>query len=80
MRQMAHWRGDARWLRLAPLYVRAKETGRMLYLLNRWGDFRQFGLIFAQGLAQMQRLVERPTGQSGPILPKPLEPPKETVH
>lgn len=79
-RQMGHFRGDARWFRLAPLYVKAKETGRTLYLLNRWSDFRQFGMIFAQGLAQMQRLVERPTGKSGPILPKPLEPTRETVH
>lgn len=79
-RQLAHYRGDARWLRLVPLYVKAKEAGRTLYMLNRWSDFRRYAMIFAQGLARMDDLATRPTGQLGPILPKFPDPPKETVH
>ncbi len=80
LRQLAHWRGDTRYLNLVPVYVRTKEVGRLLYLSMRWAEFRKYGIIFAQGLAQVERLAERPTGQSGPILPTLPDPPRENVH
>lgn len=80
LRQAGHWRGDARWLRLAPLYVKAKDVGRTLYLTNQWDAFRKFGLIFAHGLARVEEMQTKATGRSGPILPTRPDPPKESVH
>ncbi len=68
-RQMAHWRGDARWLKLGTIYTRAMQLAQRKYIGQRWVDFGTMSQIFAKGLRSMDELATRPTGKSGIILP-----------
>lgn len=72
-RQMAHWRGDARWLKLATIYQRAMPMCQRWYMAQKWLQFGQLAEVFESGQARMAYLRDGRTGalSSRPILPEP---------
>lgn len=73
-RQMAHWRGDTRWLPMVNTMRQCKPRARRWYLTCEWRRFTQLAQVFAQGYVLAENLATRPTGKPGTlILP-------ETVH
>ena len=94
-RQLAHWRSDARWLKLGIIYGRIARDMQPKYVGQRWAWFNKLLPLFAHGMASMQQLKDMRTGMpsSTPILPNrasewlslpaftPLtKPPGITVH
>lgn len=69
-RQMAHFRGDGRWIKLGVLYARAMLTVHKAFLRQNWVVFRDIVPLFENGLVRMDDLATRRTGTTGPILPK----------
>ena len=67
-RQMAHLRGDTRWLKLASTYIQTKQIGYRLYIQCQWEEFKRLSLVFAQGLARMEALATRATGRAGTLI------------
>lgn len=68
-RQLAHYRADARWLRLGVLYAKAMRAAQAKFVGQRWGYFNELIKLFENGLRQMDDLQTRKTGQLGAILP-----------
>ena len=72
-RQMAAWRGDARWL---PLGLWAEECHKRSQHWLRYHFPRKLFLKLGENLRALQRgmeLVEqKATGKLGPIVPKPM--------
>lgn len=68
-RQMAHWRGDARWIKLGTMYARAMQIAQVKYIGQNWKAFGQMVGLFDRGLRTLDELATRKTGTLGPILP-----------
>lgn len=70
-RQMAHWRGDARWLRLGVTYGRMLEPCRRLYLKGKWKAFHEIARTIESHIREVDDLATRKTERAGTlILPK----------
>jgi hypothetical protein len=69
-RQMAHWREDARWLKLGIHYAKAQRVAHQLFLKMNWLGFQTFSTMFDNGLSHLDELATRKTGHMGMILPK----------
>lgn len=69
-RQMAHWREDARWLKLGIHYAKAQRVAHQLFLHMNWLGFQNFAVMFENGTQHLDDLATRKTGQMGMILPK----------
>jgi hypothetical protein len=74
-RQMAHWREDARWLRLGIFYGGpVLRMAQKKYVGQRWNDFNKMREIFDRGLREFEELATRKVAKAGPILPsRPLD-------
>ena len=70
-RQAAHWRGDARWLRLGIFYSQVQKRVRKSFVDQRWMDFGQFALIFEKGLRTLDDLATRKTERKGTLILPP---------
>jgi hypothetical protein len=71
-RQMAHFRGDARWTKLGFLYARLLQSIQPLYVRTRWAEFGKMAAFFGpDGQRRLDELQTRKTGKSGLILPDP---------
>lgn len=68
-RQMAHFRADARWLKLGIVYAKAMRGAQVKFVGQRWGYFNQLMALFELGVRRLDDLQNRKTGTSGPILP-----------
>lgn len=68
-RQMAHWREDARWLKLGIVYAKAMRTVQARFTLHDWQAFGKLVALFDKGLVSMEGLRDSRTGRSGMILP-----------
>jgi hypothetical protein len=68
-RQMAHWRQDARWLKLGIHYAKVMRVAQAKYVGQRWGAFKAMVQIFDAGLRSLDDLQTRKTGTLGAILP-----------
>ena len=70
-RQMAHWRGDARWLRLGVIYARAMRGAQAKFVGQRWAWFNELMSLFVLGQVRLDELQNMKTGRlsSSPILP-----------
>lgn len=68
-RQMAHFRGDARWVKLGTIYAKAMQLAQRLYIGQRWGEFGKMTMLFAKGLHSADQIANRRTGTMGTILP-----------
>ncbi len=68
-RQMAHFRGDARWIRLGVVYGRAMPLAQAKYIGQNWKAFGAMVAIFDKGLRSVDELATRKTGTMGAILP-----------
>lgn len=68
-RQMAAYRGDARWLRIGIFYAKVMRTVQKKFVKQEWRDFRLMMPIFERGLRWMDDLATRKTGTTGLILP-----------
>lgn len=69
-RQMAHFREDARWLKLGVLYAKAMRTAQAKFVGQRWGAFNELMKLFENGQRSMADLRDRKTDTRGPILPQ----------
>jgi len=71
-RQIAHYRGDARWLRLGILYAKTRRSAQAAFIGMRWKWFGELAALFEQGLVNMIELRDGKTGRpsSSPILPR----------
>jgi hypothetical protein len=71
-RQLAHYRGDARWLRLGMLYARTRRSAQYAFIGMNWLWFNDLQSLFSQGIVNMIELRDGKTGRasSSPILPK----------
>lgn len=69
-RQMAHFRGDARWIRLGTVYARAMQMAQRKYIGQNWGFFGQMIAIFDKGMHSLDELANRKTEVRGTILPQ----------
>ena len=78
-RQAAHWRGDARWLRIG-LYMEEvhKRAGNWLRACKHQGTLHPLFTKLAENMREGQKAAERlrtaRTGRVGLILPKPGRP------
>lgn len=71
-RQLAHYRSDARWLRLGTVYAKLLRASHTSFLLERWKDFTAMMGMFDRGRQSLDELANRRTGRTmkqGPILP-----------
>lgn len=70
-RQMAHYRSDARWLRLGIVYGRAMRGAQAKFVGQRWSWFKALMPLFENGMRSMTDLREMKTGRltTSPILP-----------
>ena len=68
-RQLAHFRSDARWIKLGVLYARAMRVAQAKMAAEDWAAFGKLGALFEQGLVRMDELANRKTGKVGSILP-----------
>lgn len=69
-RQMAHWREDARWLKLGIHYAKAMRIAQRLFANMNWLEFQRLGIMFENGSRHLDELAQRRTGHVGMILPK----------
>lgn len=71
-RQLAHFRSDARWLRLGILYARTRRGAQSAFIGQRWAWFGDLTQLFEQGIINMIELRDGKTGRpaSSPILPR----------
>lgn len=71
-RQMAHFRGDARWLKLGMIYARLMRMCQAKYIGQSWNAFNEMLEFFGPlGRRRLEDLRDRKTGKSGLILPTP---------
>lgn len=68
-RQMAHFRADARWVRLGTVYAKAMRVAQAKYIGQNWKAFWMMRQIFENGLRTCDELAHRKTETRGPILP-----------
>ena len=68
-RQLAHYRADARWLKLGIVYAKAMRTVQRAFVGQRWADFGSMTSLFEMGLRNMVDLKDQRTGKRGAILP-----------
>lgn len=68
-RQVAHYRADARWLRLGILYARVAMKCQVWFVGQRWKNFHDLMPLFINGQGQLEQLQGK-TGTLGPILPQ----------
>lgn len=70
-RQMAHFRSDARWVRLDTLYARLIHASQAKFVGQDWAWFSKIMPVFERGLRSMNDLKDMRTGRltSQPILP-----------
>lgn len=68
-RQIAHFRTDARWLRLGILYAKTLKQCQARFVGQRWKFFHDLMPLFVDGAARLEQLQAR-TGVLGPILPQ----------
>lgn len=73
-RQLGHYRGDARWIRLSVVYARAKMAAQPKFVLQKWSWFGELKALFELGERRLDELNAR-TGRlsADPILPKNAE-------
>ncbi len=69
-RQMAHWREDARWLKLGIHYAKAAQVAQRLFMHMNWLAFQHFAVMFETGHRHMDDLANLRTLRRGAILPK----------
>lgn len=67
---MAHWREDARWLKLGIHYAKAAQVAQRLFVHMNWLGFREFGVLFENGQQRMDDLKNARTNRMGAILPR----------
>lgn len=67
-RQMAHFRADARWLKLGILYAKAMRLAQVKFIGQKWNAFNQMMPLFVTGKKHLEDLQMK-TGTRGPILP-----------
>ena len=67
-RQLAHFRGDGRWLRLGILYGKEMRYCQAKFVGQRWGWFGQRVQLYVLGQRSIDELDAK-TGRIGPILP-----------
>jgi hypothetical protein len=67
-RQLAHHRGDARWLKLGILYGKTMRSCQSRFVGQRWAWFGQLTQLFVIGQRNIDDL-DKSTGRIGPILP-----------
>lgn len=67
-RQMAHFRADARWLKLGILYAKAMRLAQVKFIGQKWNAFNQMLPLFVTGKKHLEDLQMK-TGTRGPILP-----------
>lgn len=92
-RQMAHFRGDMRWVRLQFVYVRVMQVKQARFVSQNWAWFGKLTDLFVLGKRRLAELNEQKTGVRGPILaqrpsefltlpepPKLWTPPGTTIH
>lgn len=68
-RQMAHFRADARWLRLGVVYAKAMRISQTKFVAQKWNAFNELKGLFELGHRRIEELQTR-TGTAGPILPQ----------
>lgn len=68
-RQMAHFRADARWLRLGVVYAKAMRIAQVKFVSQKWNAFNELKGLFELGHRRIEELQTR-TGTTGPILPQ----------
>lgn len=68
-RQMAHFRSDARWLKLGVLYARTLAKIPSWFIGQKWKNFTALMPLFENGKRHLEDLNGR-TGRAGPILPE----------
>ena len=68
-RQMAHFRADARWVKLGVVYAKAMRLAQAKYIGQNWKAFGQMVAIFERGLHSLDELANRKTETRGAILP-----------
>lgn len=70
-RQMAHFRADARWLKLGVLYAKTRRGAQRAFVAQRWAWFGALMPLFVNGQRSMVDLKDMKTGRasSSPILP-----------
>ncbi len=68
-RQLAAYRGDARWLRIGIHYAKVMRFAQRKFVRQAWLDFERLMPMFENGLRHMEDLATRKTGTTGLILP-----------
>lgn len=68
-RQMAHFRADARWVKLGIFYARILRQGQVKFVGQKWAWFAALKQVFELGERSMRDLETRKTGARGPVLP-----------
>lgn len=68
-RQMAHFRADARWLRLGVVYAKAMRIAQVKFVSQKWNAFNDLKELFDIGHRRLEELQVK-TGTRGPILPQ----------
>lgn len=68
-RQMAHFRADARWLKLGVLYAKTMRIAQVKFIGQKWNAFNQMMPLFVNGKKHLEDLQMK-TGTRGPILPQ----------
>jgi hypothetical protein len=69
LRQVAAYRSDTRWLKLAMIYARAMRAAQIKFVGQKWGWFTGLVKVLDAGLVNMDTLKHTRTGARGPILP-----------
>lgn len=69
-RQMAHHRGDTRWLKLGVVYAKAMRGAQQKFIGQKWAWFAELRQLFHLGHRRLAELAEEKTGRTGLILPK----------
>lgn len=69
-RQMAHYRSDARWLKLGIHYAKVMRAVQVKFVGQRWAFFNQLMQLFTEGRRHMDDLATVKTGRIGAILPE----------
>ena len=69
-RQMAHWRADARWIKLGFVYARAMRASSQRFGRSDWLWFGELRALFLMGHRRLGALKDNRTGAFGPLLPQ----------
>src|SRR5262249_27521279 len=72
-RQMAHFRADARWVRLGVQFAKMLQLIQRLFIGQKWLEFRRLGEVFGLHMRNCEELATGKTGRlasQGPILPQ----------